>query len=121
MGANTIELPPEVLRHVELQSGEGRFRWLHARPGRAAELEETAGELYRDVGWVVGLEAVLDEQWFGPVVSEAARGRLGDVALVAREPIAWLAPDDTGPFQLVSRHGSLTSAEMFVPLLAYCR
>jgi predicted AlkP superfamily pyrophosphatase or phosphodiesterase len=121
VGANTIELPPEVLRHVELQSGEGRFRWLHARPGRAAELEETAGELYRDVGWVVGLEAVLDEQWFGPVVSEAARGRLGDVALVAREPIAWLAPDDTGPFQLVSRHGSLTSAEMFVPLLAYCR
>lgn len=121
VGANTIELPPEVLRHVELQSGEGRFRWLHARPGHATDLEETAAELYRDVGWVVGLEAVLDEHWFGPVVTEAARGRLGDVALLAREPVAWLTPDDSGPFELVSRHGSLTSAEMRVPLLAYCR
>lgn len=78
MGANTIELPPEVLRHVELQSGGGAVS-CGCTPGPAApaELEETAGELYRDVGWVVGLEAVLDEQWFGPVVSEAARGRLG--------------------------------------------
>lgn len=24
---------PEVLSHVRLQSGEGRFRWLHAVPG----------------------------------------------------------------------------------------
>src|SRR5690606_6910664 len=53
-GANTISLPPEVLRHLDLQSGEGRFRWLHARPGHAADLLEVATELYRDVGWVVG-------------------------------------------------------------------
>lgn len=121
VGANTIELPPEVLRHVELQSGEGRFRWLHARPGHAADLLETASELYREVGWVVGVDSVLDEHWFGPVVTDAARARLGDVALLAREPMAWLAPDDSGPFELVSRHGSLTSTEMLVPLLAYCR
>jgi hypothetical protein len=43
---------------------------------------------------------------------------MGDVALVAREPISFDDPADTGPFRLVSRHGSLTSAEMLVPLLA---
>ena len=43
--------------------------------------------------------------------------RLGDVALVAREPIAFEDPNDTGPFELQGRHGSLTSAEVMVPLL----
>ena len=42
---------------------------------------------------------------------------LGDVALVAREPVAFLDPADTGPFVLQSRHGSLTSAEVMVPLV----
>ena len=49
----------------------------------------------------------------GPVAS-----RLGDVALVARDPISFDDPADSGPFQLVCRHGSLTSAEMLVPLIA---
>ena len=43
--------------------------------------------------------------------------RLGDVALVAREPVAFEDPADTGPFELIGRHGSLTEAEMRVPLL----
>ena len=55
------------------------------------------------------------------VDGEAARACLGDVALVAREPVAFDDPADTGPFQLVSRHGSLTSAEMLVPLLVTAR
>ena len=48
-----------------------------------------------------------------------ARARLGDVALVAKEPVAFEDPADTGPFELIARHGSLTSAEMRVPLLAH--
>jgi hypothetical protein len=45
-------------------------------------------------------------------------GRLGDVALVPHAPIAFLDPADTGETGLVARHGSLTAAEMLVPLLA---
>jgi hypothetical protein len=44
--------------------------------------------------------------------------RLGDVALVPYAPIAFLDPADTGETGLVARHGSLTPAEMLVPLLA---
>jgi hypothetical protein len=52
------------------------------------------------------------------VVSDAAAARLGDVALVAREDVAFHDPQDTGPFELVGRHGSLSAAEMLVPLLS---
>ncbi len=51
------------------------------------------------------------------MVTPEARARLGDVALVAREPVAYVDADDTGPFDLIARHGSLTPAEMRVPLL----
>lgn len=118
VGDNVVHLHRDLLPHLANQSGEGRFRWLHARPGRTRELFEVATERHGDTGWVVTQEQMLDENWFGPVVSEAARARLGDVALVAREPVAYLDPEDTGPFELIARHGSVTSAEMRVPLLA---
>lgn len=121
VGDRLITLGPELQAHLAGQSGEGRFRWLHARPGHAAALAEIAREQHADTGWVVTVEQVLDEGWFGPVVTEAARARLGDVALVAREPVAYVDPDDTGPFELVARHGSLTAAEMRVPLLVHRR
>jgi hypothetical protein len=61
---------------------------------------------------------MLDEAWFGPVVSPPVQARLGDVALVARADVSFDDPADSGPFELVCRHGSLTAAEVYVPLLA---
>jgi predicted AlkP superfamily pyrophosphatase or phosphodiesterase len=118
VGANIVGLAPGVLNLVALQSGEGRFRWLHAVPGGADDLLAASVEAHGGLAWVVTAEQVIDERWLGPVVSEAAAGRLGDVALVAREAVAFDDPTDTGPFVLVSRHGSVTPAEMLVPLLA---
>lgn len=118
VGNNVIDLRPEVLSHVSHQSGEGRFRWLHARPGRARALLDVARSNHEDNAWVVSKDETIEEGWFGPVVTDAARSRLGDVALVARNDVAFVDPADTGPFNLVGRHGSLTSAEMLVPLLA---
>ncbi len=108
---------PEVLSLVSHQSGEARFRWLHAAPGGAGDLLRAAAEHHSDVAWVVSLEQVLDECWFGPKVLPGPLSRLGDVALVPFEPVAFEDPDDTGPFLLKGRHGSLTSAEVLVPLL----
>ncbi len=116
VGDNQVHLAPEVLSQVASQSGEGRFRWLHARPGRTRELLDAATEHHSDTGWVVSQDQTVDEGWFGPVVTDAARSRLGDVALVAREPVSYIDKDDTGPYVLIGRHGSLTSAEMLVPL-----
>jgi hypothetical protein len=37
---------------------------------------------------------------------------------VARAPVSFDDPADSGPFQLVCRHGSLTPDEMLVPFVA---
>lgn len=116
-GDNVIEPHKQVLANTSVQSGEGRFRWLHARPGRGGALYESA-RLHHDAhAWVRTRDEVLDEQWFGPKVSEELAVRLGDVCLVAKRTVAFHDPADTGPFRLIGRHGSLTAAEMLVPLL----
>ena len=128
VGDATVELARDVLALSSVVSGEARFRWLHARPGRASELLEVAAERYGRHGLVAGRQQVLDEGWLGPYVSLEARSRMGDVALVPRDPVAFTEPKppDRSPadneskptFQLIARHGSLTSAEMLVPCLA---
>lgn len=118
VGDHIVAPDPEVLSHVRLQSGEGRFRWLHAVPGHEHALAEAARSCHGDHAWVRTIAEIEMEGWFGPTLSEAARGRLGDVALVARDDLSFSDPADTGVYQLVGRHGSLTPAEMRVPLLA---
>ena len=105
------------MSHVDFQSGEARFRWLHAMPGAAGDLLDAARAHHTDLAWVLGRDELIDAQWFGPTVTDATRSRLGDVAIVPFAPVAFDDPTDTGPYDLVGRHGSLTSAEMLVPLL----
>jgi hypothetical protein len=116
----SAELPAnELLDASWLISGEGRFRWFHARPGAELDLLAAAVASHSDVAWVRTLEQVIDEGWFGGPLDPGFSSRLGDVALVAREPVAFLDPADTGETRLAARHGSLTAAEMYVPLLAF--
>ncbi|HEV2767999.1 MAG TPA: alkaline phosphatase family protein [Acidimicrobiales bacterium] len=118
VGDAVVPVDAEVMAHVELLSGEGRFRWLHARKGAAADLAEAARDCHDDRAWVRTREEVIAEEWFGPKVSDAAAARFGDVVLAAREPVAFEDPADTGPYRLQARHGSLTPEEMHIPLLA---
>jgi predicted AlkP superfamily pyrophosphatase or phosphodiesterase len=118
VGDAIVRIADEVMAHVHLLSGEGRFRWLHALPGHEADLEAAARELHGDRAWVRTRDEVVAERWFGPTVTEAAVARFGDVVLAAIDPVAFEDPADTGPYRLQARHGSLTSAEMRVPLLA---
>jgi predicted AlkP superfamily pyrophosphatase or phosphodiesterase len=118
VGEQVRPLHREVMRHVALLSGEGRFRWLHARPGQITDLLEATRALHKDEAWIASREEATAAGWFGPRLSGAAASRLGDVLIAAREDVAFEDPADTGPYHLVARHGSLTSAEMRVPLLA---
>ncbi|MDE0604712.1 MAG: alkaline phosphatase family protein [bacterium] len=128
VGENKVELARDVLAVTAVTSGEARFRWLHARPGRAGELLDAATEHYGRYGLVAERQQVLDEEWFGPHVGSEARSRMGDVALVPCDPVAFVEPKPESRsaagggnrpvFELLGRHGSLTSAEMLVPCLA---
>jgi predicted AlkP superfamily pyrophosphatase or phosphodiesterase len=117
-GTDVQPLHHEVLAQVSYQSGEGRFRWLHARPGRVDALLEAATGAHGDSAWVLPRDQLVAEGWFGPRVRPEGIARLGDVAIVARGTTAFLEPTDTGPYHLVGRHGSATPAELDVPLLA---
>ena len=78
-----------------------------------------ASALHGDVAWVRTKEQIIEEGWLGGVPSPAVAARLGDVVLVPFAPTAFLDPADTGELRLKARHGSLTSAEMHVPLLGW--
>ena len=52
VGTNTLPPNPEVLAMTAYQSGEGRFRWLHARDGVQVELLARASTHHADVAWV---------------------------------------------------------------------
>lgn len=116
--SNVLELPGDVLTHVASQSGEGRFRWLHARGGRGRALLEAARDRLGEHAWVRSRDEAIAEGWYGPTVTDAAAGRLGDVLLAAKGAVAFFDPQDTGPYVLIGRHGSLTEDEMVVPLVA---
>ena len=118
VGDALVAIDDEVMRHVTLLSGEGRFRWLHARPGHERDLAHAARACHGHQAWVRTRQEVVEQQILGPKLSEAANSRLGDVMIAAFEPIAFLDPDDTGPYRLQARHGSLTPAEMRIPLVA---
>lgn len=108
----------DVLDGVTLLSGEARFRWLHCDRADIGRVVEAAVAHHSHEAWVRTRDQILDEGWFGPGMSSGVIDRLGDVAMLPFEPIGFSDPADTGPFELVGRHGSLTAAEMLVPCVA---
>ncbi len=118
VGANVELLGREVMASVRFMSGEGRFRWLHARAGAVGDLMEAVSERYGHSTWIFERDQLLDDGLFGGRPADSLVARLGDVALLPHQPIAFIDPADTGESRLWSRHGSLTADEMLVPLVA---
>ena len=116
---NRIELlGREAMGMTRFFSGEGRFRWVHAKPGAHADLVALLQEVYGDTTWVRTRDQLIDDGWFGGPLADRFVDRLGDIALVPFEPIAFVDPADIGENRLACRHGSLTTDEMLVPLVA---
>ncbi len=117
-GDRLFPLADEVLDPVTMLSGEARFRWLHCKPDDVDRVAEAAVTHHGHNSWVRTRAQMLDEGWFGPGMSAGVSDRLGDVGILPFEPIGYADPADTGPYELVGRHGSLTAAEMLVPCVA---
>ena len=118
VGRGGVLLDDDLIRDVAQQSGEGRFRWLHARPGAADRLARAAGERFGDRAWVRSRKEVVEAGWFGGSLAPGVEDRVGDVALVPFAPVAFLDGAEAGEAHMVGRHGSLTPGEVWVPLLA---
>jgi hypothetical protein len=106
-------------RMVEVYAGDARFRYLHARHGTTADtLAGAATDAVGKHAWVLTRDQLLDEGWMGPEAYGPARSRIGDVVLAARDAVGFVDPTFTRETGLRSGHGSITAAEMEVPLLA---
>ena len=103
---------------VDVYAGDGRFRYLHARRGRGDALRAAAEELFGAHAWVFTRDQLFDEGWLGPDPAGPARGRVGDVVLAAHDGAGFVDPTYPREGRLMSAHGSLTSAEMHVPMVA---
>jgi hypothetical protein len=116
VGPSAVSPSRSTLALVDKMSGEGRFRWLHAHPGSAAELAERAASELGESCWVRTRREICDAGWLGEVDDDHV-SRLGDVAVVPF--IDAYVPDPTEPREagMKGRHGSLTQAEMLVPLV----
>jgi hypothetical protein len=115
VGPAAVDLTASTDALVARRSGEGRFRWLHAHPGEAGSLFDRASTELESSCWVMSRRQVVASELLGEVDDEVV-DRLGDVALIPF--VDAFVPDPSVPreHQMRSRHGSLTSAEMRVPL-----
>jgi Type I phosphodiesterase / nucleotide pyrophosphatase len=112
-----VEEHPELRDGVALIGGEARFRHVYCRAGAVDDVVETWRSRLKDRADVLTRDDAFALGWFGEARAEVLP-RIGDVVVACRGDAAVL---DTSAFpyeaKLVGMHGSLTSAEMLVPIL----
>jgi hypothetical protein len=118
VGPDGVVATTAVERLVRRSAGEGRFRSLYARTGRAAELHRACTDVYGDRAWVFTRDELFDDGWVGGGGPAHHRRRLGDVVLAPFADVSFADAATPREDGMASRHGSLTEAEVLVPLLA---
>jgi hypothetical protein len=108
---------PELREGVALIGGEARFRHLYCRGGAVHGVAAAWREVLGERAEVLTRDEALSRGWFGELTSDV-RPRIGDVVVAARGDHAVLCRS-AFPVEalLVGMHGSLTPAEMLIPVL----
>lgn len=102
-------------------AGEPRARYLWAADGAVDDLVAGCREVLGDDAWVLTRDEVIAGGWYGPAsrMPREHASRIGDVVIVCRNRAVVVA-SEWEPWRaglLVAYHGSVTAAEMTVPLL----
>jgi hypothetical protein len=114
-----VDQVPELRAGVALLGGEPRARHVYAQPGAAADVLATWREVLGERAWVLSREEAIKDGWFGPV-DQAMAERIGDVVAAAAGAAAIIASQaEPKESALIGMHGSLTSAEQLIPMLAF--
>ena len=113
-----LDTTPALLAGVRRLAGEARVRHVFTADGARDDVAAAWRSELGDAAWVRTRDEAVDDGWFGPAVTDAARGRIGDVVAAARGNWTMvrsrIEPMETA---LVGHHGSLTDSEQLVPLL----
>jgi hypothetical protein len=107
---------PALMAGVSAIAGEGRFRQLyvdHEQPDRVADRWRAR---LAELAWVRTRDEAIDEGWFA-ATDDQLRDRWGHVLVALRGDWAVMTRAFPREFTLIGMHGSLTPAEMLVPLI----
>ncbi len=115
-GRIDLAADPVLATDVALIAGEPRMRTLYVAKPAIDDVVRRWTDRIGHAAWVLTVEQAIELGWFGPVDAEV-RPRLGDVIAVARPGYVLVADFDRRTGSLVGQHGSLTPAEVAVPLL----
>jgi hypothetical protein len=112
-----VDEHPELREGVAVVGGEARFRHVYCRSGAVDDVLAAWRAVLDDRALVLQREDALERGWFGRL-EPSVRPRLGDVVAACRGDAAVVSSKDF-PYEctLVGLHGSLTPAEMLIPLL----
>ncbi|MCA1188479.1 MULTISPECIES: alkaline phosphatase family protein [unclassified Saccharopolyspora] len=108
---------PALRAGLRLIGGEPRARHLYPLPGARDDVLHAWRDVLGERGAVVTREQAVDDGWFGPVVTDEVRSRIGEVIAVLRDGAVVRSAAEPGESALRGHHGSLTAAEQHVPLL----
>lgn len=112
-----VDAHPELREGLFLLAGEARFRHLHVKSGALDDVVSTWREFFGDRALVLAREDAVARGWFGPTEARVLP-RLGDVVVAATGSHGIFSSRDFGyETTLIGLHGSLTPAEMLIPLL----
>ena len=112
-----VDQHPQLGEGVAVLGGEARFRHLYCRGGAVDEVAAAWRETLGGRAEVLTRDDALARGWFGPVAAEV-RPRIGDVLVACRDDYSVMSTS-AFPYEttLVGLHGSLTPAEMLIPVL----
>jgi hypothetical protein len=102
---------------VALVGGEARFRHLYCRGGAVPDVVDSWREALGEEAEVLTRGEAIGRGWFG-AVDPGVLPRIGDVVVACRGDFAVMSTEGF-PYEtrLVGMHGSLTPAEMLIPVL----
>jgi hypothetical protein len=120
-----LDREPELLaRLAAAPTGERRVAYLHVRPGATAAVRAHCTARLAHAAEVLDAGDAATQGLFGPgPMGAAARRRVGDLILVARDDYQLVYPfpkpgEQPDPAPFLGNHGALDPREMLVPLLA---
>ncbi|CAM3320573.1 alkaline phosphatase family protein [Kibdelosporangium persicum] len=103
---------------VRMLGGEARARHVYTEPGALADVQAAWSALLDGRAWLLPRDEAIAAGWFGPGVTDYARGRIGDLVVAAQGTSAIIRSKVEPRMSLLSgQHGSLTAEDQLIPLL----